>query len=90
MSEIRTYEDSTVIEALDFDVPCACGEDHAAELFVSCRTCRRGGFYCRPHFERIRAEGIAKLHISRLMVLVCGHCDTPTRSFDALFVAVPL
>lgn len=81
-------EETVVLDALDFEVPCEAGE-HAAEVWVQCRSCRENaGALCRPHLQVKRAEAAIKLFYSAR--IGCAMCNTTATDFDELFEAVPL
>ena len=81
-------EETVVLDALDFEVPCEAGE-HAAEVWVQCRFCRENaGALCRVHLQMKRGEAAWKLiFVARI---ACASCNTTATDFDELFEAVPL
>lgn len=90
MSALLDEDTSTAtLEGLDFSIPCAFADDHAAEVFARCRRCKGGAFLCRHHFEAVRDQALEKL-AARPTVLFCAHCEASTRAFDVLFEAVDI
>ena len=82
-------DETVVLDALDHQVPCERGSDHAAALFLACRTCHEGTFLCREHYERAR-KYLEEMVASNRLVLGCAACNTRADSFDELVKVVPM
>lgn len=83
-------EETVVLDALDFDVPCSypVGEAHAAEVVARCRTCANGGFACTGHVQRDRERWDVSVALGAKPR--CKQCKTTGTTFDDVFEAVPL
>lgn len=82
-------EETVVLEALDFDVPCRYGS-HAAVVSITCRGCGRGALFCGGHAEYVRAEVERMIAASAALAVTCGHCRRVAYTFDELVVVIPL
>lgn len=81
-------EDTVVLEALDFEIPCAKCEQKAA-FFVKCVGCNlNAGHLCAGHLTlvRLRLEGIVSMGITP----VCAYCGRESKSFDTAYQVVKL
>lgn len=81
-------EETVVLEALDFEVPCRKVGDHAAELAFTCRSCGFVDFSCRPHFEELRR--IVDAWAERGVRAVHVRCGFRATSLDELVRVVTL
>lgn len=77
-------QESVVLEALDFEPPCADEVEppHAAEVAITCQACGGVLLLCESHFAYARwkfARGVK--HTT---------CGATRRTFDALFTWRPL
>lgn len=78
-------EETAILDALDFEVPCLSrqGETHPAEFTVTCRFCGSNlGLICGRHLAMARASythGVA-----------CRNCLTVCQAFDDLVSVTPL
>jgi hypothetical protein len=82
-------EETVVLEALDFEVPCLTG-GHAAQLSIACRHCEDQAFYCRDHWERKRRRIEEFLSKSLFSMVVCATCKTSAYTVEDLVQVVPL
>lgn len=90
MSVVLDEETTTVVlGALDFEVPCARGE-HAAELFVQCRTCGTGSAICRKHWREAVHRIEAFIALQRDPQLVCTGCGSRAETVEELVEVITL
>lgn len=88
MSVLMDEETTTVVlDALDFEVPCAARCEHAAEFVLMFRCCRANALLCGDHIRRHRESVERALLVGPV---VCGYCEASHRSWDDVVEVVPL
>lgn len=80
-------EETVVLEALDFEVPCRKVGDHRAEVSFACRGCGHVEFSCRMHLEQLR--GFIAINTACGIKTVHVRCGYRAWSLDELAVVVP-
>ncbi|GAA3948161.1 hypothetical protein [Microbacterium soli] len=82
-------EETVVLDALDFEIPCARG-GHDAEFFVKCRGCDlNAGNLCARHLANVRRR-VEDIVRAGIFIPRCAFCGRPAMSFDEAYKVVPL
>lgn len=81
-------EETVVLEALDFETPCAIEDSHAAHYTVACRSCAIENILCGTHAAGYRDWVEEKLALGN--TVFCKRCGFHIKSFRAGFKVVPL
>lgn len=79
-------EDTVVLNALDFELPCAIETDHAAEIALTCRGCGQASLICRRDLRVFREW----LRARARDVVTCKACGLFGVELDDIAAEVPL